>query len=125
MLRIDIQTLYPNAMLRCAGRIVLGVEAETLRCMVTSRSEDCLSLDLSAIRGIDAAGLGLLVELHCWAEERGKNLWLVNPSTCVCRLIAMTNLQSVLRVVPGEKSDSIDIHDCAALAMRAGQVLTA
>ena len=125
MLRIDIHAIYTNVTLRCTGRIVLGVEAETLRCMATSRAEDCLALDLRGIRGIDAAGLGLLVELHCWAQHRGKKMYLVNPSACVCRLIAITNLQSVLHVVRGDRFGNIEEHDCSALAAHVGQVMTA
>jgi len=105
MLRIDIDAVPHSATLRCSGRIVLGVEVEILRCMAESRNEACLMLDLSEIRAIDAAGLGLLVELHCRAQCRGRALRIVKASRCVRRLVALAKLQSVLEVAEAEVSD--------------------
>ena len=73
MLRIDIHAVHRNVTLRCSGRIVLGLEAETLRCMAMSRKEDCLTLDLSGIRTLDAAGLGLLVECDVGQARRRRH----------------------------------------------------
>jgi anti-anti-sigma factor len=98
MLRIEIQSAPPVVKLLCSGRIVLGVEAETLRCMAMSRTERCVVVDLRQVQTMDAAGLGLLVELHCRALERGCLLTVANPSLCVRRLMALTNLESVLQL---------------------------
>lgn len=125
MLRIDIHAVHPNVTLRCSGRIVLGLEAETLRCMATSRSENCLTLDLSGIRALDATGLGLLVELQCWAKHRKKALRIVRPSACVRRLIALTNLQSVLQIVGPEKFGGLEGCDRAASATDADRAMSA
>jgi anti-anti-sigma factor len=125
MLRIDIQAAHPNVTLRCSGRIVLGLEAETLRCMATSRTENCLILDLSGIRALDAAGLGLLVELQCWARHRGKALRIVDPSACVRRLIALTNLQSVLQVGGCEKFGGFEECDRAPSGSGAERAMSA
>lgn len=111
MLRIDIHTADKNVTLSCSGRIVLGLEAETLRCMATSRSENVLTLDLSGIRRLDAAGLGLLVELQCWANHGKKLLRIVRPSECVRKLICLTHLQSVLRVAGCEKFGGVEERD--------------
>lgn len=88
--------------MHCVGRIVLGLEAETLRCMAESRTEPCLILDLSEVRAMDATGLGLLVELHCRAQARNHRLRIVNASRCVRRLIELVSLQSVLDLTGGE-----------------------
>jgi anti-anti-sigma factor len=96
MLKIDIQSAPPMATLVCCGRLVLGVEAETLRCLATSRPEKHLLLDLSRLHGMDAAGLGLLVELHCWAQEHSARLTIANPSPPANRLISLTGLNRVL-----------------------------
>ncbi len=98
MLKVDIQSVPPAVSLLCSGRIVLGVEAETLRCIVTSRPERRVVLDLRGVTVLDAAGLGLLVELHCWAQERSNTLTIANTTPRVRRLIALTNLHSVLSV---------------------------
>lgn len=98
MLRVDIQSAPGMVTLRCSGRIVLGVEAETLRCMATSRNEEVLVLDLREVHSVDAAGLGLLVELCGWAQNHNCVLAIANPSRRVHKLIAMTKLHSVLRM---------------------------
>lgn len=98
MLRIDIQSAPPAVILVCSGRLVLGVETETLRCLATSRPERDLSLELSGLQGVDAAGLGLLVELHHWAQQRAASLTIANPSRNAHRLLALTNLDRVLQI---------------------------
>jgi anti-anti-sigma factor len=125
MLRIDIHAVYPNVTMHCSGKIVLGLEAETLRFMVTSRNEKCLTLDLSGIDALDAAGLGLLVELQCWATQENKALQILKPSRCVRRLITLTHLHSVLQLGDCEKSDTFDQHGCEAYAMGAQRAMSA
>lgn len=98
MLRVEIRSVPPIVKLHCSGRIVLGVEAETLRCMATARTERNVVIDLQQIHAIDAAGLGLLVELHCRALENAGDFTIANPSPCVRRLIALTNLESILQL---------------------------
>ncbi|MGC2110944.1 MAG: STAS domain-containing protein [Candidatus Korobacteraceae bacterium] len=118
MLRVDIQSAPGMVTLRCSGRIVLGVEAETLRCMVTSRAEEVLVLDLRGVHAVDAAGLGLLVELCSWAQRRNSVLAIANPSRRVHKLIAMTRLHSVLRMADFATWDDAFEHDtpgCCAM----------
>ncbi len=125
MLRIDIKAAPPNVTLRCSGRIVLGLEAETLRCMAMSRTENCLTLDLSGIHTLDAAGLGLLVELQCWASDQKKALRIAQPSSCVRKLIALTNLESVLELGACEKFAGFDERDHAISTPRAERAMSA
>jgi anti-anti-sigma factor len=105
MLKVDIHAVPHAVTLHCSGRIVLGMEAETLRCMAVARNEAYLMLDLSEIRAMDAAGLGLLVELHCRAQCRDQVLTIVKASRRVHRLIALANLQSVLEVAEAGVDD--------------------
>lgn len=97
--------------LLCSGRIVLGVEAETLRCMATSRPERRVVIDLQQIQSMDAAGLGLLVELHCRAQQRAGRLTVANPSPWVRRLMALTHLESVLQVAAFAAADVAERAD--------------
>ena len=100
MLTIDMYSAPRAVTLVCAGRLVLGVEAETLRCMAIARPERRMVVDMEAVEGIDAAGLGLLVELHRRAVERAGQLVLANPTSRVRRLLALTKLNSVLDIAP-------------------------
>lgn len=98
MLTVNVQSAPPTVTLLCQGRIVLGVEAETLRCIAGSRPERRVVLDLRDVYGMDASGLGLLVELYCRARQHSGGMIIANPSSCVRRLMAMTNLDSVLEL---------------------------
>lgn len=98
MLRIDMQSANSIATLVCSGRLVLGVETETLRTMVQSRREKHIRVDLAAVDKIDASGLGLLVELQVWAHDGGRTLTLANLSEDVWRLVIITKLYESLEI---------------------------
>jgi anti-anti-sigma factor len=60
-----------------------------------------VELDCSGLSFIDAAGLGLLVELDAECRARDAKLLVINPSRCVIRLLELTGLDSVLTATPG------------------------
>ncbi len=86
MLRIEIQSWNGVATLHCYGRVVFGVEAETLRTMVQARPESSMRVSMAEVEKIDATGLGLLIELQNWAADTGRNLVLIDLSLPVWRL---------------------------------------
>ncbi len=98
MLRINIRSKKGTATLVCSGRIVFGLEAETLRSIAKARHEPYLQLDLAAVETIDASGLGLLVELQHWAAHEKRSLRITNPSEFVERLLVATRLHLVLKI---------------------------
>ena len=98
MLRIDIHSSDGAVTLYCSGRLVYGVEVEMLRTMAQSRPEENIRIDLSAVNGIDASGLGLLVELQNWAAEEGRTLTLMDLSEQVWRLVILTKLCASLEM---------------------------
>ena len=106
MLRIDIQTVRQDVTLRCSGRLVLGFEAEALRCMVTARPEHSIRVDLRGVTRIDAAGLGALVDIQCWAHRRNRRLVISNPSGQVRHLIGLTWLHLVLAIADSPDAET-------------------
>ena len=58
-----------------------------------------LVLDLAALEGVDATGLGVLVGAHRRAQRAGRVLVLRDVSPAVARLLFLTRLDRVLRVV--------------------------
>ena len=76
---------------------MLGVEAETLRCMAEDRPEHRIVLDLRQVHAMDAAGLGLLVDLHCRAQQRDRSVTVSHASPRVRRLLSLTNLNALLQ----------------------------
>src|SRR5664279_3891520 len=98
MLRINIQSWNGVATLRCAGRVVFGVETEMLRTMVITRPEACVRIDLARVEKIDASGLGLLVELQSWATDTRRTLTLLDLSEPVWALVILTKLCASLEI---------------------------
>ena len=62
-----------------------------------------VELDCSGVRFIDAAGLGLFVQLDAECRARSATLLIVNPSQRVTRLLELTGLDSLLTAVPGNR----------------------
>jgi anti-anti-sigma factor len=98
MLRIAIQSLHGVATLYCSGRLIFGVEVEMLRTMAQARQEENIRINLSGVDTIDAAGLGLLVELQRWARDTRRALTLVDLSDNVWRLVVLTKLCAALDI---------------------------
>jgi anti-sigma B factor antagonist len=55
-------------------------------------------LDLSGVRWMNSAGLGLLIATHMKCRKCGIRLILVNPSHKVRSLMAMTKLAGVFEI---------------------------
>lgn len=98
MLRINIENNGGTATLHCSGRLVFGLEVETLRSILKARPERRLEIDLKSVEAIDACGLGLLVELQHWASQEGRSLTFTRASNFVLHLIVLTGLHKVLSV---------------------------
>ena len=116
MLRIDIQSDSRTATLHCSGRIVFGMETETLRSVTLSRQERVLDIDLGGIETVDASGLGVLVELQHWAIVGGRVLRFTNASDFVARLVVLTRLHCVLQMPVDADYDSCKAAPAAMIA---------
>lgn len=111
-LELDPRSGEHTAIIHCTGRIVFHEEAKALaemaRTLIESHQE--VVLDLSKVKDVDSAGLGTFATLHQFARERGRSFVLTNPVLFVRDLLALTQLDRQLRVVPGKAS----AMECAA-----------
>jgi anti-anti-sigma factor len=99
MLQLSVEKSGEITVVRCAGRIVHGREAESLRDAVVSALEArIIVLDLSELESIDAGGLAELILLHQWTQVHGTQLKLVNPSRFVYEMCTRTGLHRVLDI---------------------------
>jgi anti-anti-sigma factor len=107
MLKLAIHTLGDVIVFRITGRIVLG-ECSILRHAIFSHPEIAIAaLDMAQVTAMDAAGLGLLVELRNWASAKRMQLKLSNLTPRVANLLNMTYLTPIFDVCP--LRDVIDI----------------
>ncbi|HEY7627878.1 MAG TPA: STAS domain-containing protein [Ilumatobacteraceae bacterium] len=61
-----------------------------------------IELDCSGLSFIDAAALGLFVQLDAECRARSAKLLLINPSQCVLDLVELAGLDSLLTTEAGE-----------------------
>jgi anti-anti-sigma factor len=82
--------------IRCEGNICFGGSAEELERTVQKFATGIVVIDLERVVLVDARGLGALVALHQWTEERGVRLYLANPRYQLQELLQMTGLGFLL-----------------------------
>ena len=101
MLRVYTKKLGTVAIVCLQGRIVNG-ETAALRDAVDSQSNvSAVVLDLGRVSTIDAAGLGVLLELRERTQSRGIDFKLMNITRLVSRVLEITRLNSVFEITSG------------------------
>jgi anti-anti-sigma factor len=93
MLRVMVEDSGEEVTLRCKGRIVRGEEGALLCAALRGRGRR-VSLDLSGVDAMDAAGIGLLVSL----QAAGVYLRILNPTKQVLDLLRLTEVDSVVEI---------------------------
>ena len=84
MLRIYVENIVDVAIVECEGSIVRSEEAFKLFKGVTSQAgARVILLDLSEVRVVEGGGVGILLFLRCWTQERHIGLKLFNPRNFV------------------------------------------
>ncbi|HVH85273.1 MAG TPA: STAS domain-containing protein [Terriglobales bacterium] len=99
MLSIDVLECGEVAMLFCRGSLMAGETAEHFRRIAIAHSEATLLVDIAELEKIDAAGVGVWLDIHNKAEHRGGSMILLNPTVWVREFLQLTHLDSVLRIV--------------------------
>lgn len=59
-------------------------------------------IDISALRHINSNGLGVLITLLTKFRNRGGDIYLVNPSESVQKLLVITKLNSIFTILRNE-----------------------
>jgi anti-anti-sigma regulatory factor len=81
---VHIDNVGEMAIIECAGRFVRSDAAFKLRDAVTSQKDvRVVVLDLTEMHVIGGGGLGMLVLLQRWAQDRDIRFKLFNPSKSV------------------------------------------
>ena len=92
---VHIDNVGEMAIIECAGRFVRTETAFKLRDAVTSQTgARVVVLDLTEMHAIGGGGLGMLVLLQRWAQDRDIRFKLFNPSRLVQERLENTNAMS-------------------------------
>jgi len=89
MIRINAENLNDLAVVECKGRIVHSDAVFKMRDVVQAQVRArIIALDLSEVKAIGGAGLGMLVFLARWARQHNIQLKLFSPSPSVLEGLA-------------------------------------
>ena len=119
-LGVTIHDLGETALVRCVGRIGVGGTGTLRKAVLSQSRRQTVFLDLARVDAVDAAGIGVLVFVHGWACALGIDLQLISPTLYVRELLALTNLDSVFKILSSEeplwspRTDFPAIDDTAA-----------
>lgn len=84
MLNVTVENMGELAIVECEGRIVQSEAASKLREAVTAQTNArIVVLELSEVDAIEGTGLGMLVFLQRWAQDRNIRFLLFDPSKAV------------------------------------------
>ncbi len=99
---------------------MLNGETATLRDAVKSQSQvRTVVLDLAQVNTIDAAGLGVMLELREQTQSKGIGFKLMNVTRLVSRVLEVTRLDSVFEVTSapaisrGRPASAMQLASCA------------
>jgi anti-anti-sigma factor len=96
-LNVTVESARGVVTVCCQGRLVRGQEPALLGAVIQQHGRD-ITLDLSGVTAIDAAGIGALVSL----QAAGTYLRLVGPSLAVRQVLRLTGLDSVFEISESE-----------------------
>ncbi|MBL7850973.1 MAG: STAS domain-containing protein [Cyclobacteriaceae bacterium] len=60
-------------------------------------------IDISALRYINSSGIGVLITLLTKFRNKGGEVYLMNPSESVKKLLAITKLNAIFQVIRNEE----------------------
>jgi len=93
MLRVTVKDSDDGVVLQCHGRIVAGDETAILCAAVRQRGRG-VTLDLTGVDAVDAAGIGALIAL----QASGIYLKLLNPVPQLREVLRVTQLESIFEI---------------------------
>jgi anti-anti-sigma factor len=97
--------------IHCHGRIVAGVEADSLEAalQVAERETNRVVLCVSEVDRLDSIGIGLLVRYATRFRKRGGDLRLAAPRPFLTSLLELTLLTAVLPAHPTEEDALLSV----------------
>jgi len=99
MLSIEVAERGELTLLHCRGSLVAGFATERFREIALGYSDGVLLIDASELEKIDAAGVGVWVEVHQKAECSGGAVIIADPKPWVNECLRLTRVDMVLNLV--------------------------
>ena len=112
MLTVTVKESDNGVVLQCQGRIVRGDETAILCAAVRQKGRN-VTLDLTGVDAIDAAGIGSLVSL----QASGIYLTLLNPTEQIREVLKVTQLESIFEIREARAVEELIMMPCATSAI--------
>src|ERR1700675_4921321 len=112
MLTVTVKDSDDGVVLQCQGRIVRGDETAIL-CAAVRLERRSVTLDLTGVDTIDAAGIGSLVSL----QASGIYLTLLNPTEQMREVLKVTQLESIFEIRESRAVEELIMMPCATSAI--------
>ena len=100
MLKVYTRKLGDSYVLCLQGQMVAGATATLKEIVFGQIDAISLVLDFARVSRIDAAGLGLLLELREYSLSKNIDFKLMNVSGLVRRIFEISQLDSVFEILP-------------------------
>jgi len=85
-----------SAVIAVNCELVRGTEDRVIETLMPRVKEESVTLDLSRVERMDAAGIAALITLYCASVEAGNRFSVVDPSAHVLELLHLVGLESIL-----------------------------
>jgi anti-sigma B factor antagonist len=119
-MNIHTRTVREVHILDISGKIVLGQETKLVRCTIKDLLHNGVKkivLNLADVSHIDSSGVGELVSAFTSVAKEGGKLELLNLTTKVKEILAITRLLTVFQVYDNEEealSAAVDVKSTAS-----------
>jgi len=101
MLKVHTQTFGDIAILKLRGRVVIGETTAFREAVLSQCDASLIVIDFARVSGIDAHGLGVLLELRTWTQAREIHFRLRNVTRNVEHIFEITCLNTVFEIASG------------------------
>lgn len=108
MFSLKVERISSLAVIHCRGRMVRSGAAFQLRDAVTrQRDARVVLLDLSEVAALEGGGLGMLLYLRIWAQDRGIQFKAMRPSHAVRQALESSRATAAIEIASTEALLSI------------------
>jgi len=87
--------------------LVHGAEDRFIASLLPCVERRSLTLDLSAVERMDAAGISALISLYCSAVRAGTQFSVSSPNAHVLEMLRLVGLEQILLANGSRKADSL------------------
>ncbi|HWC18716.1 MAG TPA: STAS domain-containing protein, partial [Terriglobales bacterium] len=105
MFLINVEDRGEATILCCRGSLVAREAVERFRDIALRYCDGLLLIEASELDRIDAAGVGVWLELHQNAERSGGTVIIADPALWVRECLRLTRVDTVLLVVSRAESE--------------------